>query len=151
MRMESSVVVNRPIDEVWAFATNPFNFPRAGGFLGLRQTSPGPMALGSTLQGRAVFLGFERRITCTVTEFDPPHALAFAFSVAGMGMRSYSMRGTLEATTDGTRMSRVAEFEPRPALKPLWWMILLLYLRRSSKARDQEIKRLIEAEHPSGS
>jgi hypothetical protein len=30
-------------------------------------------------------------------------------------------------------------------------MILLLYLRRSSKARDQEIKRLIEAEHTNGS
>jgi hypothetical protein len=39
----------------------------------------------------------------------------------------------------------VSEFEPRPTLKPLW-MIFLLYLRRSSKPRNQEIKRLIEAE-----
>jgi hypothetical protein len=150
VRAESSVVVNRPIDEVWAFATNFFNYPRAGGFLKLRQTSPGPMALGSTFQGRARFLGLERRIEGTVTEWDPPHVLAFAFSVAGMGIRSYSMRGTLEATTDGTRISRVSELEPRPTLRPLWW-ILLLYLRhRRMKATDQQLKRVLEAEHPSG-
>src|SRR6266545_113299 len=120
MRMESSVVVNRPIDEVWAYMTNLFNLPRGGGggrFLRVRQTSPGPVAVGSTFQGRLVLLGFERR---------------------------------LEATTDGTRVTRVSEFEPRPNLKPLWW-ILVLYLRRSSKARNHEIKRLIEAEHPGGS
>ena len=27
MRAEVSVVVNRPIDEVWAFITDPFNIP----------------------------------------------------------------------------------------------------------------------------
>jgi hypothetical protein len=153
MHMESSVVVNRPIDEVWAYMTNLFNFPRGGGggrFLRVRQTSPGPIALGSTLQGRLVVLGFERRFEGTVTESDPPHAGAIALSVVGMGLRSASLRLVLEATTDGTRVTRVSEFEPRPNLKPLW-MILLLYLRRSSKARNQEIKRLIEAEHPSGS
>jgi hypothetical protein len=150
MRIESSVVVNRPIDEVWAIMTNLFNFPRAGSFLAVRQTSPGPMALGSTLQGRVVFLGFEKRFEGTVTEFDPPHALAFALSVAGMGMRSYTMRGTLEVTTDGTRMVRVSELEPRPTLKPLWW-ILRPYNRRLAKATNQKIKRLLEAEHTSGS
>ena len=151
MRMESSVVVNRPIEEVWAYMTNPFNLPRraargggGGRFLKLRQTSPGPIALGSTLQGRLVLLGFERRFEGTVTESDPPHAGAIAFSVVGMGLRSFSLRLVLEATSDGTRVTRVSEFEPRPTLKPLW-MILLLYLRRSSKARNQEIKRLIEA------
>jgi hypothetical protein len=153
MRMESSVVVNRPIDEVWAYMTNLFNLPRGGGggrFLAVRQTSPGPVAVGSTLQGRLVLLGFERRFEGTCTEWDPPHAGAIALSVVGMGWRSGSLRLALEATAEGTRISRVTEFEPRPTLKPLW-MILLLYLRRSSKARNQEIKRLIEAEHTSES
>jgi hypothetical protein len=157
MRMESSVVVNRPIDEVWAYMSNLFNLPRraargggGGRFLGVRQTSPGPVAVGSTFQGRLVVLGFERRFEGTCTEWDPPHAAAIALSVVGMGLRSFSLRLVLEATTDGTRVTRVSEFEPRPTLKPLW-MIFLLYLRRSSKPRNQEIKRLIEAEHPSGS
>ncbi len=151
VRAESSVVVNRPIDEIWAFGTNFFNYPRTGGFLRLRQTSPGPMALGSTFQGRVRFLGLESRIEGTVTEWDPPHALAFAISVAGMGLQSFTTRLTAERTTDGTRISRVTELEPRPTLKPLWW-ILLPYLRhRRMKATDQQIKRVLEAEHPSGS
>jgi hypothetical protein len=109
------------------------------------------MALGSTFQGRVRFLGLESRIEGTVTEWDPPHVLAFAISVAGMGLQSFTTRLTAERTTDGTRISRVTELEPRPTLKPLWW-ILLPYLRhRRMKATDQQIKRVLEAEHPSGS
>jgi hypothetical protein len=53
-------LINRPIDEVWAYLTDWFNTPGMGGYaaLGLRQTSPGPTGVGSTLQGRNVFLGF---------------------------------------------------------------------------------------------
>ncbi len=29
MRHETNVMVNRPIDEVWAFMTDPLNIPRA--------------------------------------------------------------------------------------------------------------------------
>jgi carbon monoxide dehydrogenase subunit G len=148
MRMESSVVVNRPIEEVWAF-WNTFNLPRASrGFLGLRQTSPGPMALGSTLQGRVVILGFERRVELMVTEWDPPHS--GTLSIEGAGIRSGLLSMTLEATAEGTRMVRTSEFEPRPVLKPLFW-VLLPYFRRQAKATNQATKRLIEAEHTSGS
>jgi hypothetical protein len=146
--MESSVVINRPIEEVWAF-WNTFNFPRASrGFLGLRQTSPGPMALGSTLQGRVVILGFERRVELMVTEWDPPHA--GTLSIEGAGIRSGLLGMTLEATAEGTRMVRTSEFEPRPVLKPLFW-VLRPYFTRQAKATNQATKRLIEAEHTSGS
>jgi carbon monoxide dehydrogenase subunit G len=152
MRMETSVVVNRPIEEVWAFGTDPFNFPRAGrGFLGLRQTSPGPMALGSTLQGRVRFLGLERRIEVIVTRWEPPHAGELAISGNFLGIRSMSLRARLEATTDGTRMTRVTEFEPRPILKPLWRILVLYWRMRVAKETNREIKRLLEAEQTSES
>jgi carbon monoxide dehydrogenase subunit G len=150
MRVESSVVVNRPIEEIWAFMANPFNLPRATRFLRVRETSPGPMGLGSTLQGRVVFLGSEKRIELAVTEWDPPDAVAFAISGVGMGMRSSSLRSTLEATTDGTRVVTVWQLEPRPTLKPLWW-ILLPYIRRRMQGTDQKMKRRLEAEHGGGS
>ena len=44
MRFEEAVVINRAVDEVWAYSTDFFNAPRmrGGNVLGLRQTSPRP-------------------------------------------------------------------------------------------------------------
>jgi len=143
MRHETSVMVNRPIDEVWAFMTDPFNVPRFGSMtLGFRQTSPGPVGLGSTGQMRVAILGFETRIRVSVTEWDPPHT--FAFSMTGAGIRSGSLRQTLEATADGTKVVRVSEFEPRGVLK-LLWPIVGSFVRRRMDATIPKIKRFLEA------
>src|SRR5258706_2143510 len=114
---ESSVVGDRPNDDVWAFLTDFFNAPRliGGGMLGLRQTSPGPLGVGSTLQGRNVLLGFETRLNHTITEFDPPHV--FADQMEARPFRSLLQRGTLEAIGDKTRLTVTTDFELRPAMK----------------------------------
>ena len=150
MRAQTSVVVNRPIEEIWAFMANPFNLPRATRLLRARETSPGPLAVGSTLEGRSVFLGSEKRFELTVTEWDPPHAVMFAMSGMGMGVRSASLRSTLETISDGTRIVTVIELEPRPTVKLLWW-ILLPYIRHRMQGTDQKMKRRLEAEQTSGS
>jgi len=143
MRLDTSIVINRPVDEVWAFRTDFFNLPRLSGLtLRVRQTSPSPLGLGATLQGRVAILGFEVQASATVTEWDPPHALSL--SGKGLGLRSATMRQTYEATADGTRVVNRGEFEPRPALKPLWWL-LLPYLKRRANVGEQRMKRLLEA------
>lgn len=143
MRIETSIVVDRPIEEVWAFMMDPFNLPRYGGtWLGVRQTSAGPMGLGSTGQGRWVLFGFEARIGLAITEWNPPHTATL--SVKGAGMRSASLRGILEVIAGGTKVMRVAEFEPRPAFKPLYWIAGPL-IRRRAQATDRKLKRLLES------
>jgi ligand-binding SRPBCC domain-containing protein len=141
---EHTVVIDRPIDEVWAFLTDWFNTPRMGGYaaLGLRQTSPGPMGVGSTLQGRNVILGFETRLNHTITEWDPPHT--FADTMEGWPFRSLSQRGTLEAIGDGTRLVVSTEFELRPALR-LLWPFLGPFVRRKMRAGVLGLQRLLEA------
>jgi uncharacterized protein YndB with AHSA1/START domain len=142
MRIETSVVVDRPIDAVWAFLTEPFNMPRLGGsWLGTRLTSPGPIGLGTTFEGRLTILGFETRIGGTITGWEPPHAVAI--SVIGAG-GSGSISGTLESTATGTKVVRTVEIEPRPAFKLPWW-IALPFMRRRQHASDQRLKRLLEA------
>jgi ligand-binding SRPBCC domain-containing protein len=141
---EDTLVINRPIDEVWAYLTDWFNTPRMGGYaaLGLRQTSPGPTGVGSTLQGRNVFMGFETRLNHTVTEWDPPYA--FADTMEGRPFRSLSQRGTLEAIGDGTRLVISTEFELRPALK-LLWPLFRPFVRRKMRTWVQGLKRLLES------
>ena len=143
MRIEGSVVINRPIEEVWAFLADPFNIPRwHTDRLAARVTPPGPLRVGSTLQLRIVFFASEIRLTYTVTEWDPPHA--FARELKTTLMRSNYERFTLEATADGTKVVRVLEAEPRPILNPLL-QIAGPYIRRRLDVQNQNLKRLLEA------
>jgi len=146
-RFETSVVIDRPIDEVWAFCTDPFNIPRlASAWLGLRKTSPGPLGLGSILQGRMSIVGFEARITGTLTEWDPPHA--FTLSCVGAGFRSLVLRSLFEATPEGTRFVRISEGEPGPVRRAYWAVIgpiVMPLVRRRANATSQRLKRVLEA------
>jgi len=127
MHLEESVVVDRPIDEVWAFQTDFFNSPRLWGraLLGMRQTSPGSLGVGSTLQGRVVLLGFETRVNAVITEWDPPHLLVM--SGTARPLRSGISRWALETVGSGTRMVRSSDLELRgplnfvsPLVQPFW-------------------------------
>jgi carbon monoxide dehydrogenase subunit G len=148
MRIHESIAINRPPDEVWAFWSDVFNSPRAHpGALALRQTLPGPLGSGSVLQGRMTILGFETRLTMTVTEFDPPHSVAVTLAARpGRG----ALRISLEPTPEGTRVDRTSDFELRPAFI-LMSPILGFILRRRARAASSNWKRLIEGSPPSAS
>jgi hypothetical protein len=142
--IEDSIAIDRPIDEVWAYLTDWFNAPRVSGsgIIGLRQTSPGPLAVGSTLQGRRVVLGFETRNDFLVTEWDPPRVMTS--TATGRPFRSLVSRITLEPTATGTRMASVTDFELQPAMK-LIWPIMGPFVRRRLRASGARAKMLIEA------
>jgi len=144
---ESSVVINRPIDEVWRFAVEPFNVPRwGGGRLQVHVAPPGPAAVGSTIRQRFVFLGFEAEIRTTITEWKVPHAAAHSVTDARSGVfRSATFRTTLEAVAGGTRVVRMAEAEPRGIWR-LFWPFLAPIMKRRMDAQTRNLKRLIETQ-----
>jgi hypothetical protein len=142
--LDETIVINRPADEVWAYLTDFFNAPRmsGSGIIGLRQTSSGPLGVGSTLQGRRVVLGFETRNDFQITEWDPPRVLAT--TAAGRPFRSLVSRMTLEASPDGTRMVMRTQFELQPVLK-LLWPFMAPIIRGRMHASYVRSKALIEA------
>jgi carbon monoxide dehydrogenase subunit G len=146
MRIQESIAINRPPDEVWAFLTDFFNSPWVRpGTLALRRTSPGPLGRGSVLQGRMMILGFETRFTMTVTEFDPPRSAVVTLAARpGRG----AIRTTVEPTSGGTRVDRTTDFELNPALR-LMSPVFGFLLRRQDRAASRNWKRLIEAAPPS--
>src|SRR2546422_4489396 len=120
----TSAMVDRPIDEVWAALVDFFNAPRIGrreGLLAIRQTSRGPIGVGSTYSERRVILGFETRLTARITEWDPPRLVAT--TMEGRPFRSLVSRFTLEAGPDGTTLVSSIDMELQPALKLLWPII----------------------------
>ncbi|MEK6191486.1 MAG: SRPBCC family protein [Chloroflexota bacterium] len=140
---DESIVINRPVDQVIAFATDWFNGPRDGSVLAFRQTSPGLPGVGTTLEGRMVILGFETRFTTRIIEWDLPHAVTFAS--AGGPFRSLVLRVTLESRADGTEMVESREMDLQPALKLLGPLVVPFW-RRRTKTAQKNFKRLVEAQ-----
>lgn len=142
-RFDESIVINRPVDDVIAYASDWFNAPRDGSALAFRQTSPGPSGVGTTFEGRMVILGFETRFKTRITEWDVPHAVTFY--TEGGPFRSSVLRVTLESRPDGTRWVESRDMELRPALK-LLGPLVVPYWRRRTKTAQKNLKRLIEAQ-----
>jgi len=142
---DARIVIDRPIDEVWAEVVDFFNAPRLGraeGLLAIRQTSPGPLGVGSTYSERRLILGFETRLTARVTEWDPPHSATA--TMEGRPFRSFVSRFTLKAVADGTEVSDSREIELVPALK-LLWPIFGPVIRRRGRVALRNMKTTLEA------
>jgi uncharacterized membrane protein len=74
IRQEHNVVIDRPINEVFAFITDPNNDSLWQAWtLETEQISEGPLDVGSTLRSTAKMLGRRIEVTMEVTENDPPH------------------------------------------------------------------------------
>ena len=130
----TSAVVDRPIDEVWAALVDFFNAPRIArgeGLLAMRQTSAGPLGVGSTYSERRVILGLETRLTARITEWDPPHVVTS--TMEGRPFRSFVSRFTLETGPEGTKLVSSIDMELHPVLK-LLWPIIGPFIRRRRRA-----------------
>lgn len=136
----NSVVIERPIDELWAVFLDLFNAPSLpGSSFSVRQTSPGPMGLGSTIRARRVILGFETVLIQRVTEWDPPHSLAA--TIEGRPFKSMVDRWTMEPVAGGTKLTETLDMELVPALRLLWPLIGPFQQRqRQQQARNLKAK-----------
>jgi carbon monoxide dehydrogenase subunit G len=137
-----SVTVNRPVAEVWDFISNFENTTRwSRGVLEARQTSDGPLGVGSTL--RTVVKAFGRRRTADylVTEYEPNRAFAFEVTSGPMTSRA---RYSIEPAGAGTRLTASGEAEatgPYKLLAP----VLVSTVKRHSQNDLANLKRILEA------
>jgi len=141
--LESEVAIRRPVDDVWAFISDLFNSPRARATtLASRKVTPGPLGLGSVVDQRVVFLGFETHVRFTAIEWDPPHVVVA--SLSGPFIRSARMRVELTATSEGTRKIETYDLE-LSAGGILLWPLLGPWTRREQARADRKQKALLEA------
>lgn len=101
IRHESSIEIHQPVGEVFAFADDLSSGPLwLESCVELRQTSPGPRAVGSTLHYAHRQGGRGGAMDGVVAAYDPPHRIGMRFAdptfevVIGIACTS-SERGTL--------------------------------------------------------
>jgi class 3 adenylate cyclase len=146
MHYEMTVDIDRPIQVVWEWVNDWFNIPRLRGqALVFRQTSPGPIGMGTTYEGRVMILGFETRVRGSIVEWNPPYVSAA--DVEARPLKSFKARETLEETSNGTRLVRSMEIEPRWFYRLLWPILGPPIVRRWRVATDN-IKTMLESTPP---
>ncbi len=144
LKVEHSVRINRPVEQVWKFLTDFQNTPKwDNGVLETRQTSSGPAGLGTTFQNVGPFLGHNAVREYRVVEYEPNQFVRVELMTPSRVIQNAEVSYSLAQTDSGTNLTFVGLLE----IAPLFRLIQPILLRRA--VRDGEgdldnLKRLIE-------
>ena len=142
MQYETSFVINRPIDEVFAFTTNQENQPKwQSRVLEMIKTSDGPIGVGTTWRGVGKFLGRRIEVTTVVTEYELDRTYA---GRSTSGPFPIEARQTYESVDGGTRGTFTIEAQPGGFFKIAEPVLLNLY-KRQAEAELGSLKEFMEA------
>ena len=110
-RVEHSVVIDRPVEDVWSFMADPENDSQwVSGVVESAKTSEGPMGLGATLKIVRNFLGRRIEADLELTEWEPNKRSAIRST---SGPISVAGTRTFEAVEGGTRVTDEVEADLR--------------------------------------
>jgi uncharacterized protein YndB with AHSA1/START domain len=148
IREEHTVVIERPVEEVFAFATDPNNDTLwQSTSLETEQTSEGPVGVGTTFRNTTKFLGRRIESTYEITENDPPHKQCIRITsgpIPGSGCYLFE-------PTDGgsTRFTQTFEAEVGGFFR-LAEPLVGRAIRRQQEADMATLKDLLEAGEAEG-
>lgn len=116
MKIEESTVIERPVAGGVAFAADPKNDPLWASVVAeARQTSEGPLGVGTTFEQVLRLLGRRLEITFEVTEYEPNRRLQIG-RFSGR-LRSAVGRRTFEPAPAGTHVEVVRRASSPPVDK----------------------------------
>jgi uncharacterized membrane protein len=126
-KVEFNIVINRPVEEVFAFLSNNENFPKwASGIVEVKKTSEGPIGMGTTWRTVSAFLGQRIKTESEVTEYEPNRKYTHRSKSGPLYQNGWSF----ERVEGGTAVKLVTEMEPRGFFKLAVPIVLRLLKRR---------------------
>jgi uncharacterized protein YndB with AHSA1/START domain len=140
-----TVQIDRPIAEVFAFVTDPANFPRWAGALvkESRQTSPGPIGEGTTFTQANMLMGRRFVSEMRVVTYEPPHRFEY---VTTSGPIRFAGHYTFAPSGDSsTKFTSIDESEPSGLLRYLQ-PLLQPFAQRQITSNLAQLKAVIEAQ-----
>jgi len=142
-RAEASVVINRPVKEVWDYLDDPANSPEwMGNMLENEQTSEGPTQLGTTYRGVVSFLGRRLEWSAEVTEFEPYGRIKRKVTT---GPLVFEQTDILDPLEGGTRFTSIMEGELQGFFR-LADAIVVRIMQRDLGGDVARLKDILEAE-----
>jgi len=142
IREELSVVIERPVEEVFAFATDPENDPLwQSTSLETERTSGGPVGVGTTFRNTSKFLGRRIETAYEVTEMEPPRRQCVKIvsgPIPGSGCYLF------EPAEGGTRFTQTFDAEVGGFFR-LAEPLVARAIRRQTEADMATLKDVLEA------
>lgn len=146
-KMEMSIVINRPVEEVFEFVTNPENEPLyRSGLLESEITSEGPYGVGTTTREVSQFLGRRIETTAIITEYEPNRKIALKTT---SGPIPFNLSQTFEPVGGGTKVTTALEGEVGGFFK-LAEPVVVRMGKRQAEAELANLKDLLETQARSG-
>ena len=141
MRYQASLVVDAPVDKVFAFVSNQEKIPEWGGFGNtVRVTSQGPVTVGSTFECDGKQFGSHTDKTTVTEHVDGKLFVTETHGDAGHSRNSFE----LEEQGGSTKLTKVLEF-PKPALTTRLAAPVLMFMAPNNLKKDlMRIKTKIE-------
>ena len=142
MRVESSIIINRPTHEVWSYSSLPKNAPDFAEWVEERkQTTEGPMGIGARGQDVTKMLGRRFKTTWEVTEWIPEEEVSVK-SISGPLM--YKGSCTYASVEGGTKVTVVFEVD-LPGLFKLAEDVVILNAKRQIEMSNHNLKDILES------
>ena len=141
IRVEGSIHIHRPVEDVYSFAVKPENVPLWSAVpVEARKTSEGPVGVGTTASFTSPLLGRRLRSDFEVTEFEPNLQFCSRTTSAPFPVQNTMI---FEPIGVGTRMTQRIEAEPGGFFK-VAEPILHLVAQRELKRSLVNLKGLLE-------
>ncbi len=141
-RIEHSVVIARPIEDVWAYVDDAANNPVwQGPVIEVRRGGGVPIEVGSEIEEVLQFLGRRLEVTWVVTEHEPMRLASVRASSAPVPMEGTYRLAQVEG---GTRFTMAAEMEAHGLFK-LAEPVFARMIRRETASSCEVLKELLEA------
>ncbi len=143
VKIEHSVVINRPIEEVFAYVTQPENTPKwQSGMLESKQISEGPMGVGTIFTEVRQMMGQKMDQTMEVSAYEPNRKWSFKSIKATVPHEAHL---TFEAVEGGTRINLTSLGRPRGLFK-LAAPIIGRKLKKEFVADFENLKQFLESQ-----
>ncbi len=141
-RMDVSTTIKRPVEDVWAVMSNVENNPKWSSFaLEAKQTSTGPIGVGTTARFVGKFLGRRMESESVITEFEPNRRYSWENKSGPFPLKGST---ALEQIDGSTRVTGTIEGEPGGFFK-LAEPLVITMAKRSLKGDLDNLKDLMEA------
>ena len=141
-----SVMINRPIEEVFDVATCQERcVVWRGPITVATKTSDGPVKVGTTYEHQVKFLGITLVARPVITVWEPPHRAEIENNA---GPVTYHLTFTCESVTGGTKLTTEIKAEIRGAFKHIVDELVHQAIMRQHAGDLETLKQLLESETP---
>ena len=141
-KIKASVVINRPVEDVFAYVADPEKVSQwAGPVIESKQTSEGSVGLGTTTSRVTQFLGRTIEAIHVITEYEPGRVYADRTTSGPVPIHS---RILFDAGDGGTKVTIEGELQAAGFFK-IAEPIMLRVARRQVETDVQTLKEILEA------